>query len=60
MEARDGGAGVATMIKFCTFVGYSVGFLVALVEVRSILRGDKGAGLVLSSPPFWGFLLYKT
>ena len=42
--------------------GYAVVFIigVALVEVRSILRGDKGAGLVLSSPPFWGFLLYKT
>ena len=44
MEVRGGESGATTIIELWTLEGYTVGFLLAVVVVRSILGGDKGSG----------------
>ena len=47
---RGGVSGAVTIMEFWTMEGYNIGFLigVAVVVVRSILGGYKGAGSILS------------
>ena len=50
MKVWGGGHVAATILAFYTIEGYAVGFLigVSVVEIISILGGEKGSGKVLS------------
>ena len=54
VKVRGGGAGAATIMKFCTMEGYAVGFLIGVfvAAVRSILGSDEGVRSFLSVGSF--------
>ena len=54
MVVREGGDYAANVMEFWDMEGYDVGFLIVVVEVRSILGVDEGSWSCLSGGSFEG------